>query len=207
MFFSLTSRATDGGVKFSGIDAETWKVVECPFCHARNKTPEGVVTVKLATNQGRYWPDIFQGVATGLCISDQVKEALDMAGFSYGATVSVSVIPPFPKRLVEPPPRYSMILGEIGAGFDFGKAGMAVKRRCPNCGKVERETKTPIQEDFIKNTWSGMDIFVTDLSPYAFFCTGRIVDLARKHRWMGFCFIPLEQAHDYTHPGIEYLSE
>lgn len=207
MFFSLTSRADDGCVKLSGIDAEAWKVVECPFCHACAKKPEGLVTVTVTTKHGSHWPDISQGAVQGLCISKRVKDALDVAGYGYGATVSIKVVPPFPRALVDPPPEYFMMLGDVGAAFDFEKAGMAVKRRCPNCGKVEREAKTPLQEDFVKNTWNGMDIFVTDLSPFSFYCTERIVELARKNRWAGFHFVPLEQAHDYTHPGIAYLSE
>jgi hypothetical protein len=211
MFFSLSSRNIDGCAKLTGTGAEAWKVVECPVCRARVDRPAGLVTVAVVpkTKGGKCWPDISQsdGRVRGLCISRQVKDCLDMEGYRYGVTLPVAVAPPFPKGLVGSPPEYCMVLGELGACFDFEKAGMTVHARCLGCGRVEREAKSPLQKDFVRDTWNGMEIFITDLSPYSFYCTERVVELARRHRWTGFCFIPLEQAHDYTHPGIDYLSE
>ena len=183
---------------------------ECQNCKVRLTEPSDPIEMRPDPEKGTFWPDCIGcgGGIMGLYVSKRVKEAFDVALVTYGKTFQAIVERPYPKRLKEPEaPLYFYVTGEFGAKLDFQGSGYGIKSICPTCGHVKTDpASTPSKYQLIEGSWNGADIFYTDLSRTTIFCSERILELARSHRWTNFRFVPIEEGHNYAHRGVDYLS-
>jgi hypothetical protein len=143
----------------------------------------------------------------GLYVSERVKQTLDSVSARYGKAFPALVQQPYPRKLrAEVPPRFFQITGEFGAKLDFAASGYRIKSTCPSCGNIKVDhLSTPRADRLVDGSWTGSDIFYTDLSPGRLFCSSRILALAGVNRWSNFRFLTLDDSHNYGHKGIDYL--
>jgi hypothetical protein len=171
--------------------------------------PTETIELRPDPEKGTLWPDAIGcgGGMMGLYVSDRVKESLDRGGIRYGKAFPAVVSRPYPKKLKsQSPPKYFYVTGELGAKIDFEASGFKIKFVCPRCGHIRIDPASKPVRDVIKpESWNGSDIFYTDLSKTAHFCSERLLALARESRWTNFRFVPLEEAHNYAYPGLDYL--
>jgi len=128
----------------------------------------------------------------------------------------IELVAPLPKRLegIEPP-SYFWLDGErmLGAKMDFEASGFVDLRDCPVCGArsfdvgktYDRQYEAVCPETFVPGTWNGANLFTTDLSRAAFFCTEKVVDCAARHRHTNFRFIPVEEGSSCASAGLKYM--
>jgi hypothetical protein len=101
-------------------------------------------------------------------------------------------------------PRYFWIEGKrhFAAKMDFEGSGFVDVRFCGECGnrtdnislthrRQHADPPPPTIFDYAES--SGFDLFTSDLSPTAFFCTNRVFDCARRHKLTNLAFCPVEQ--------------
>lgn len=209
--FGANNSYVRSAVQFYGGYAEKRLAFECPRCGRRETEPVGTILLRPPRTGGTFWSDATEtsGGVSGLYVSARVKEALDAAGARYGKAFSAVVEPPYPKKLQNcKPPEYFHITGELGARLDFEASGYRVTYTCPACGRIKTDPLSkPTRDQFLEASWNRSDIFFTDLSPAAMFCTQRILELARAHRWTNFRFVPLNEAYNASHKGIDYTKE
>ena len=162
----------------------------------------------VAPTRGSFWPDAvycFGGIV-GLYVATEVKKIFDSAGVTYNGAFQAEVHGRLPRKLQgKSPPVYYYIKPKVGANFDFANTGVEVQWKCPSCGRVKIGSEAVAKYAFIEGTWNNVDIFCTDLSPVAYFCSPRVIELASLHRWTNFRFVPLDQAHHAGHQGVKYL--
>jgi hypothetical protein len=192
---------------------------ECPECEGPLDRPSGDLQVRLQTNKGKMWPDALGcGAYSLFIVSERVLAAwrADKVGeFPLGGRIIFS--PPLPKRLEHcAPPAYFWLDGEkmLGARLDFETSGFVGVQFCSTCGRrwddddatYERQSR-PWSYTFVKGSWNGANLFTTDLSPAAFFCTDAVMECARKHGHTNFRFIPVEAGDATWSEGIDYLGK
>jgi hypothetical protein len=157
--------------------------------------------------KGTFWPDAI-GCGSGfmgLYVSTGVKRVLDEERIRYGRGFPAQVQTPYPKKLLSQAPTYHYLTGEAGAKLNFEACGFGIRSICSMCGFVSTTADSePSKFEFIEDTWNGSDLFFTDYSHAIMFCTKRILELARKHKWTNFRFVPLADAFDFGHKGIAY---
>jgi hypothetical protein len=202
-----------------------WRIVvgldnkgECPECQGPLAQPEGDLQVLLERNKGSKWPDVLGcGAYPLFIVSERVLEAWrnDKVGeFPIGGRVSFSA--PLPKKLERTnPPSYFWLDGAkmLGAKLDFDASGFVGVQFCGTCGRrwdnvkatYDRQHSLPWAYVFVDGTWTGSNLFTTDLSPTAFFCTERVVETARKHQLTNFRFVPVEEGDAPGSPGVQYI--
>ena len=212
-FYCLSdnSFAVKGAPWISGAYAERTLLAECPACKTRVTEPNGTIELRPDQSKGSFWSDVIGcgGGIMGLYLSARVMEVLKTEAVRYGKAFPAEVGKPFPKKLAESTaPQYFYVTGELGAKFDFEGSGYRIQSVCSSCGTVKHDpASNPVKDQFIDGSWNGSDIFYTDLSPTAMYCGDRILGLARLHRWTNFRFVPLQDVHNYSHKGIDYLKE
>ena len=207
--FSSNSCFTRGVPGVYAGHAESRVVSECSDCGTRVTRPVGTIRLQMEPEKGTLWPDVLwtSGGFMGLYVSERVVGVLRSANARFGDAFPALVERPYPRKLKKTTPaQYFLITGECGAKYDFAASGYAIKSVCPACGRIKHDPASrPTRDQFLAGTWNGSDIFYTDLSPSAHFCTERILDLARSYRWTNFRFVPLEDSYNYSHRGVDYL--
>jgi len=176
--------------------------------------PLGPILLRLY-DEGDFWPDHIGGGFTmpGFYVSERVKKSLDKEGVKYDKAFPASVwmheLPPALKNV--PPPKYYWLYPLTGVEIDLTASGFVNIRRSPTTGLLygdlpDRLDPCSLKEvAFVDGSWTGADLFVSSRSPSRIFCTRRIIDLASKHRWTNFKFVPIEHVYDRPfHPGIPY---
>jgi hypothetical protein len=199
----------------SGID---FSLPPCPECDGPQTRLQGDMEMLLERKKGSNWPDIMGcGAYPLLIVSEQVLNVWlnDGVGqFPIGGRVSF--LPPIPRKL-EPTkaPAYFWLDGKqmLGAKLDFDASGFVGVQFCSRCGRrwddvkatYDRQHSQPWSYVFVEGAWTGSNLFTTDLSPTAFFCTERVVECARKHQLTNFRFVPVEDGDAAGSPGVNYI--
>ena len=88
-----------------------------------------------------------------------------------------------------------------GAMLDFEESGFVNVQFCPECNTrtddigatFDRQHSRVYPYAFRPGTWTGLNLFTTDLSHCSFFCTEAVVECARKHKLTNFRFVPAEE--------------
>lgn len=192
----------------------------CSECGARRSRLTADLEVSVECGWGPRWPDVVGcGAAPELLIvTGRVLEAWRDDHIGVFPVHKVNVAPPIPGPL-DPAvqPDYFWIDGEQiqGALLDFGGSGYVVARHCSTCGRrIDNITETHKRHSaghfpyaFVTGSRNGANLFTTDLSRGAFFCTDAVVECARKHRHTNFRFIPVEAGGATWSKGIDYLGK
>jgi hypothetical protein len=193
----------------------------CPECGvAPSQIFTGDLEVTLEKRKGSKWPDALGcGAASLFIVSARVLEAWrDDAVGAFPIGGGISFTGALPKRLRDGrPPEYFWLDGQkmLGAKMDFDAAGFVDVRFCFACGnRIDDISATHEKQRsglwpyaFVPDTWNGADLFTTDLSPAAFFCTNAVMECARRHRHTNFRFIPVEAGSATWSRGIDYLGK
>jgi len=190
----------------------------CPECGGSLTQPRGDLQVALERNKGSKWPDaIGCGHYPLLVVSARVLSAwrnAKLGDFPVGGMVTL--LPPFPKKLEKhEPPVYCWLDGAMmfGARLDFEASGFVGVQFCSRCSRRWDDIPATFQRQhsqrwgyvFWKGSWKGANLFTTDISPTAFFCTNAVVESAKEHALTNFRFIPVEEGVGAGSPGVEYL--
>ena len=127
---------------------------------------------------------------------------------------AVEILEPVENRLsLEFAPPYFWVDGERhrAARMDFEASGHVGVAFCEDCGGRHNDViatfdrqhaapPPPVVFDYDAN--SGLELFTTDLSPYAFFCTERVFRCVRENRLHNVAFIRVEDG--YRGPRVKY---
>ena len=161
---------------------------QCASCGAPDYFPRGDMRALLEP-VGTQWPDLIgNGDLVGLLVaSGRFVEALRSCGVRVELGGLVEFDDPGPKRLsLAEAPEYHWINGErhLAARMDFEASGFVGVKYCPECGarSYDISATNEIRFVFDYDASSRQDLFTTDMNPWAFFCTERVLECARAHR-------------------------
>jgi hypothetical protein len=193
------------------------EVIWCNTCDRAIQEPEGDLEVVLEQDKGTRWPDVLGcGHWPLLILSAKVLSAWKSEGLEELPRRKVTFLDPLPKALAATtPPKHHWIDGAKlrGALLDFDASGFVGVKFCPECdtrsdnipATYQRQHSQVCPYVFRAGTWSGRNLFTTDISTAAFFCTDALVKLAAKNKFSNFRFIPVEEGHRADSKGLEYI--
>jgi hypothetical protein len=218
-FFTVSDNSIDklGYPWIYGLEKGLPDPMPCRRCGAVLGDPTGVLEGALEPRKGSRWPDVTGcGEYPLLIFSVRVVTAWEKERLGRLPRHRVKLLRPFPKRLEHTrPPHYYWARGDKlkGALLDFKGSGFIGVKFCPKCGvRSDNIEKTYDRQHsaiwplvFRKGTWTGLNLFTTDLSPTAFFCTEKLVECAAKHKLTNFRFVPVEEGDGSESRGVEYL--
>lgn len=192
----------------------------CTVCGARYHRPIGDLQVSFDESKGSEWPDVLGCGARPLFIVSQwVIEAWQAEGIPEIAVGGrVLCTGTLPVRLEEvPPPEYFWIDGGrmLGAELDLAASGFVGVTYCLECNGFRNDVSATFKRRyarvcpyvFVANTYQGAQLFTTSFSESIFFCTMRMLEIARKHRLTNFKFTPVEAGVAAWSKGIDYLGK
>ena len=185
----------------------------CKRCDRKINYAEGELRAILDKKKGTKWSDVIGcGHFPFFIVSENVIKAWKQEGITDIPYHKVWIENPLPKRLTgTKPPEYFWIDGKKmkGALLDFDSSGFVGVEFCTECGTRTDNISATYDKQwggfsyfFKKDSWNGTDLFTTDLSETAFFCTEKLVECAIKYRLTNFRFVPIEQGGG---DGIKYL--
>lgn len=172
----------------------------------RIERPVGEVEVLLQQGKGVRWPDVLGCGAWPLFIVSR-RVLVDWANAGVQGVVAhpVRIMDPIPKKLRGAPvPDYVWLDGckMHGANLDFEASGFVDVRFCEECGTRLQDSQATYDRQhsgtwpmvIVGGSWNGADVFTTDLSPAAFFCTEKVVRCAKEHKHTNVKFIAADVA-------------
>ena len=189
----------------------------CSECGEDSHRPVGDLQVLLELNKASKWPDVLGcGHHPLLIVSGRVLEDWKRDGVGDFPHHRVEFIHPLPERLGDTqPPAYYWIDGAnmAGAKLDFDASGFVGVQFCKTCGRrwddipktYDKQHSAVWPYTFVAGSWNGANLFTTDLSPAAFFCTNLLFECAARHQHTNFRFIPVEQGDATSSRGLDYL--
>ena len=191
------------------------EATDCPACGRAIRRWSGTVRALLDPTKGAKWPDAL-GCGPLHTVSERTLEACAAQGIGPFPSFPLELVRPFPKKLSDSEaPKYFWLDGtRMRDGcLDFEKSGFVDVRFCPECGvrsdnisATHRRQRSRVWPYVIRpGTWKGSDLFTTDLSDAAFFCTEKLVECARKYRLINSRFTPVEAGIAIGDKGVRYL--
>lgn len=202
----------------SGLDAP-YVEETCPAC-GRRFAPvyEGEAEARI-DNKGSRWSDIIgSGTASPpFMISERVIDTLRGVGVESFEEHPVRITEIKSKQLrIIPPPQYYYL--NVKGEMDIDREASGIPERkviCPVCLMQEPYQpgeKIPSPERLIPRpeTWDGSDLFILrNYGRSSVFCTRKVLELARQHRWTNFRFEPIDVLRRYATrwKGIDYLGK
>jgi hypothetical protein len=173
---------------------------------------------ELEREEADAWPDVLGcGAYPLLVVSGRVIDAWRTEQIGVFPAARMRLSRPFPAGLgtAEPPDYWWIDGGKMfGARMDFDASGFVGTRFCSACHRrtddisktYDRQHSETWPYKFIDGTWTGAELFTTDLSPAAFFCTKRVVECAARNKHMNFRFTRVESGIATSSPGLDYLA-
>ncbi|AQT68261.1 hypothetical protein STSP2_01417 [Anaerohalosphaera lusitana] len=189
---------------------------ECLRCGGIRFTLEADIDLLLERCKGSKWPDVLGLGMSYFTVSGRVLEDWKREGIGEFPVHRVRIAKPYPKKLEDTaPPNYHWIDGRkmVGAKLDYEASGFVNHKFCDTCGRLLYDDsgtyKKRFQEYcpyvFVPGSWEGADLFTTDYSHLAFFCTEKVLDCARKHQHTNFRFTPIEEGIATNSKGVQYM--
>ena len=176
---------------------------KCAACGRPNSFAQGDMLARLMEENGTQWSDLIgTGSRVGLFVaSSRFVEAPRSHGVRVELGGRVEFDEPGPKRLaLAEAPDYYWVDGErhLAARMDFEASGFVGVWYCPECGARSGDVRATrvTQYTFDYDAASGLDLFTTDMSPNAFFCTERVLECAREHRLTNVAITRVEDGPD-----------
>lgn len=173
----------------------------CLSCRAPVRFPAGDLLVKLGDSPVDHWPDVMAcGDYPCFVVSSRFLSAMGACQIATVLGGGIDFVSPVPSGLsLLDSPKYYWLDGKkhLAAKVDFDSSGFVGVTFCAECGnrhedmeatyRRRREQPTPPLV-FEYEESLGLELFTTDLSPTAFFCTGRVLECARANRLMNLQF-------------------
>jgi len=178
----------------------------CSTCGVSMRYPLGDLRVRLGKTRAKIWPDaIACGEYPCFVISEHFVNAMRECGIRIELGGKVEFVNPTDCGLsIDDAPMCYWIDGKqhFSGRMDFEASGYVNVQFCEECGnrtdnisltyhRQHGDPPPPILFDYDDN--SGLDLFTTDLSPTAFFCTDRVLDCARHHKLTNLAFCDVEE--------------
>jgi hypothetical protein len=168
--------------------------------------------------KGNKWTDIIGSGERSFfkIVSQRTLEIWESEGIGTFPAFPITILPPYPKKMTEPPPMYYRLDYKkmIGAELDFEASCFMDIKNCSGCGFSYDWNKTHNLSQFkitsyklLGNTWNGKDIFSIFHSSKipGVYCTEKVIDCAAKYKMTNFRFVPFEIAGSATSfHGIDY---
>jgi hypothetical protein len=176
----------------------------CYKCGGVKRFPVDDLDVEVHLPQEGFWPDLLAcGTYSCFAISDRVVNAVRLQNIPLfvGGRIRVARIlgSAIPSACA---PEYSWIDGNRHrtATIDFNASGYVDVRYCSECGARSYNTSATFRNRIASagrlhlNLPEKMefDIFTSDLSPVAFFCTQRFKDLIESAKFSNFRFYDVD---------------
>jgi hypothetical protein len=149
-------------------------------------------------------------------VSQRTLEIWGKEGIGTFPAFPITLLPPYPKKITEPPPMYYRLDYKKmeGVEIDLVASGFVDIKNCPECGFSFDVIKSLKLADWKiipyvikKDTWKGTNIFC-DAQIGGMFCTEKVIDIAAKYKMTNFRFIPLEIAGSATtFRGVDYMAK
>lgn len=179
----------------------------CPECSVNMRDPSGDLRVILADDRARIWPDLIAcGDYPCFVASVRFVDAMRECGVRIEKGGRVDFIEPIENGLsLDDSPGYYWLDGSQGhqAGkMDFDFSGYVDVHFCDICSNrthnisvtFDRQRADPPPPTvFEYDAKTGHDLFTTDLSPCAFFCTERVLEIVKKYKLTNIAFYPCEE--------------
>lgn len=179
----------------------------CPVCGATRRDPTGDLLVTLADDRARIWPDLIAcGDYPCFVASGRFVDAMRESGIRIEMGGKVEFTEPIENGLsLDDSPGYFWLdgrRGHQGGRMDFDASGYVDVRFCSVCANrtdditmtSRRQNADPPPPTVIEyDADKGHDLFTTDLSPCAFYCTERVLEVAKKHGLTNIAFYPCEE--------------
>jgi hypothetical protein len=193
------------------------QIAQCTTCNRTIREPQGDFEAILDAEKGTKWPDVLGcGHWPLLIVSAQVVSAWELEGAGCFPHKKVEFLDPLPRKLVgtTPPPYYWIDGAKLrGALIDFDASGFVGVAFCRECGTRSHNISATFKRQhssvwpfvFRPSTWTGSNLFTTDISAAKFFCTDKLVEIATKYRFTNFRFIPVEEGAGIESKGLMYL--
>ena len=170
--------------------------IDCDVCGANGTYPNKEFDIDLEL--GVKFPDILMcGAWAFLIVSQKVINDWknnDVTGFEY-YRVGINKIKSKKLRDKTPPQYYHVVITGR-CELDMEEMGVTIKERCPKCSKLFFN-KDPWEIDRLvikESSWSGDDLFISELFPGVNLCTDKVIITACKNKHTNFRFIRLEDA-------------
>lgn len=179
----------------------------CPVCGINKRDPSGDLRVILGDGRASIWPDLIAcGDYPCFVASVRFVDAMRESGIRIEEGGRVDFVEPIENGLsLDNSPGYYWLDGRRGhqAGkMDFDTSGYVDVRFCNVCAnRTDDITMTsqrqradpPPPTVFEYDEKTGHDLFTTDLSPCAFFCTERVLEAVKKYKLTNIAFYPCEE--------------
>lgn len=183
---------------------------ECAECGVVEHYPTGAFGV--IVEGGTKYPDLLGcGAYPFLIVSQKVITAWQQAEITAFHTYPVSIALVKARKLQGvAQPQYFRVEIDGRCEIDLVASGVQLIRLCPECGRVIEQPTMAHERSYRMKTgsWDGSPIFRDPiLYPRINFCTARMLEVAREHRFTNVRFEPMEGPFDSASKGIDYLSK
>jgi hypothetical protein len=161
------------------------------------------------------WTDVIGSGEKGFTlVSQRVLEIWDTEGIGKFPAFPVTIIPPYSKKITEPPPIYYRLDYKkiVGCEIDREASGFGSIKECSGCGYSDGIQENRLRDAKILPTvlkeeaWKVQNIFCTKSGNML--CNENVIDCASKYKMTNFRFIPLEIAGSATSfHGVDYMAK
>ena len=184
----------------------------CRKCGSSGGEPAGDLEVLLEPKSASHWPDVMGcGHYPCFVISKRFLDAMQHDGIRLELGGTVEILNPIAAGLPRhDSPRYFWIDGRRhrAGKMDFDASGFVGVYFCTECGTRHDNVRLtnerlrsapPPPTVFAYDESLGFDLFTTDLSPTAFFCTDRVLGCASHNKLTNLRFHRVEEG-DHGEP-------
>ena len=147
-------------------------------------------------DEARRWNEIWWPLASMLIVREDVAAAMETAGLRGLRWANVNIVDVTERLSLDQAPAYRCLLPKAGIEVDISRVAFNDRDRAT---RGQSDPGAPAKTRFvpIRDTWNGADLVVCGNHPTLhIWCTLRVVELARKLKWKGLCFCPMDVPSD-----------
>lgn len=209
-FFEFSNNST-ANKKFTwayGIDPKSKKSTKvCRKCGSVSSIYKDPLLLEV--EGGSKYPDVLGCgeypflIASEMVVTDWEREKV--SGFrSFPAVINKVESVSLEKS---PIPKYYRIEISGQCRIDLQESGYKNVEICKKCGQTGYVDIFQLTgHKMIPGSWEGTDVFRdTELFPTIYFCTEKVIEVARKYKHTNFRFEPMDEPIDLDSRGIKYL--
>lgn len=168
---------------------------ECPVCGKQRRGPNGDIKITMGHENAKIWPDLIAcGDYPCFVVSQRFMDAMTQEKIHVYLGGKFLIVGPIPKGLTaSSQPKYYWVDGSkhCAAKMNFERSGFVDAKLCPACGSFTYDIPAtyacqhafpPPAIDFDYDTQRNLELFTTNMSPTAFYCTQKLVSVAKKYK-------------------------